>query len=103
MISELLNISIGSDFESVARWWISNNKNSVINVVCPATLWSIWKLRNALCFQGRTWPGVQEIWGRIASDLGQWRILSKDAASVILVEKARLLDVKRRELLRIAW
>jgi hypothetical protein len=103
VISELLNTSVGSDFESVARWWISNNKNSVINVVCTATLWSIWKLRNSLCFQGKTWPGVQEIWRRVASDLDQWRILSKDAVSTILVEKARLLDVKRRELLRIAW
>jgi hypothetical protein len=103
VISELLNTSVGSDFESVARWWISNNKNSVINVVCTATLWSIWKVHNSLCFQGKTWPGVQEIWRRVALDLDQWRILSKDAASTILMEKARLLDVKQRELLRIAW
>jgi hypothetical protein len=40
-ISDLLNVSVGSDFESVARWWLSNKKNTVINVVCTATLWSI--------------------------------------------------------------
>jgi hypothetical protein len=40
-ISDLLNVSIGSDFESVARWWLSNKKNTVINVVCTATMWSI--------------------------------------------------------------
>jgi hypothetical protein len=36
-ISELLNVSVGTDFESVARWWLSNNKNSVINVVCTVS------------------------------------------------------------------
>jgi hypothetical protein len=49
-ISDLLNVSVGSDFESVARWWLSNKKNIVINVVCTATLWSILKLHNAMCF-----------------------------------------------------
>ena len=54
-MSSIFDIQIGSNFESVARWWVSNNKNSVLNTVCAALMWSIWKLRNEMCFQGKTW------------------------------------------------
>jgi hypothetical protein len=30
-ISDVFGISIGSDFLSIARWWISNDKNAVLN------------------------------------------------------------------------
>ena len=102
-ISSLLGVPVGADFESVARWWVSNNRNSGINIVCTATLWTIWKLRNDLCFQGMVWPGVQEVWRRIASELEQWRILSKDATSALLSRNILLLNKMRGELLRIAW
>jgi hypothetical protein len=39
--SDLFGVQLGQDFESVAMWWISNNKNSVLNVFCDAALWSI--------------------------------------------------------------
>jgi hypothetical protein len=58
VFSEILGVSVGSNFESIARWWLSNEKNSVINVICTADIWSVWKLRNDMCFQGRSWPGV---------------------------------------------
>jgi hypothetical protein len=102
-ISDLLNVSVGSDFESVAHWWLSNKKNTVINVVCTATLWSIWKLRNAMCFQGKVWPGVAEIWGRISFELDRWKILLKDAHSELMAKNIQLLDKKHREVLHIAW
>jgi hypothetical protein len=31
MILDILGISLGDDFMSVARWWISNDKNHVLN------------------------------------------------------------------------
>jgi hypothetical protein len=39
-------------------------------------------------FPGKTWPGVQDLWRRISVDLEQWKILSKDAVSSILMEKS---------------
>ena len=60
-ISELLGVSVGTDFAYVARSWVSNDNNSVINVVCTATWWALWKLRDDMCFQGKTWPGVQDL------------------------------------------
>lgn len=52
-LSDISNIQIGEDFESVARWWINNNKNSVLNMSGAALLWCIWNLHNGMCFQGR--------------------------------------------------
>jgi len=40
-ISELLNLSLGQDFESVARFWLDNKRHKVANVVSSAVLWSI--------------------------------------------------------------
>ena len=54
VVSSMLGVDVGSDFESVARWWLSNKKNYVINIVCIAALWALWKVRNELCFQGKT-------------------------------------------------
>ena len=50
VIHELFGVQVGNDLESVARWWISNSKNSALNVVCTAILWALWKLRNDMCF-----------------------------------------------------
>lgn len=39
-ISEIFDIQIGLDFESVARWW-NNKKNSVLNMCGAALLWCL--------------------------------------------------------------
>lgn len=60
--------------------------------------------RDRFPLQGRTWPGVQDLW-RIATDLDQWKILSADVQSVLLAKNPLLLNKMRGELLllRIAW
>jgi hypothetical protein len=40
-----------TDFESMAKWWIWSKKYNV-NVFYAAVVWSLWNLRNKLCFQG---------------------------------------------------
>jgi hypothetical protein len=64
-ISDIFGISNGSDFLSVARWWISNDKNAVINTFSLAVIWSLWILCNKFCFQGKTWSGMDAVWSRI--------------------------------------
>jgi hypothetical protein len=54
-------------------------------------------------FQGKTWPGLQDLFRRIAGDLVRWKILSKDANAELLAEKALLADKRRKDMLRIAW
>ena len=49
-LSDIFDKNLGANFESVARWWVSEKKNSVLNTGSAALLWSLWKLRNDLCF-----------------------------------------------------
>ena len=77
LISEIVGMKVGTDFESIGRWWISNDKNAVLNCTCAKTLWSLWKSRNHLCFQGGTWQGEGHILGSIARRLKRWRVLLK--------------------------
>ena len=70
-------IQIGSNFESVAHWWVSNNRNSVLNTVGAALLWSLWKLRNEICFQGKRWKDEQVVLNKIVQALKNWRSLCK--------------------------
>ena len=44
-------MNIGSDYESVAKLWVANKKHVVTNVISSVVLWSLWKLRNEICFQ----------------------------------------------------
>jgi hypothetical protein len=52
IISDVLSVELGCNDESVARFWIANKKHLITNVISSVVLWSLWKLRNELCFQG---------------------------------------------------
>jgi hypothetical protein len=65
-ISEMLGFQVGSDFESVAKLWLSDKKYKYVNVLNAIVLWSLWNTRNNLCFQfpsgwgrGGFWPCVR--------------------------------------------
>ena len=83
-ISILMDKEVGQDFESVARWWISNNKNEILNCVCASTLWVLWKLRNGLCFHGKCWRGVEPVLGSMARMLERWKILLNDDKRMVM-------------------
>jgi hypothetical protein len=52
LVAEVLDVNIGSDYESIAKLWVANKKHLVTNVFSSAVLWTLWKLRNEICFQG---------------------------------------------------
>jgi hypothetical protein len=51
-LSDMSNRIIGADFESVAGLWLCEKKFKALNICSSAILWSLWKMRNLLCFQG---------------------------------------------------
>jgi hypothetical protein len=75
--SELFDKNIGTDFESVARWWLCDKNFKVLNICTTAVMWSIWKLRNEICFQGVKWMGMQVLLFKCAQMLRSWKILHK--------------------------
>lgn len=102
-VSENFGIQKISCFEEIINLWHNPKKYVVLNLVVAASLWSIWKLRNEFCFQGRSWRSVKCILAKLSTYLNQWKILCDDAQAVLLQRCIRLLDKRRGELLRIAW
>lgn len=65
LMSEVLELDIRKDYESVGKYWIANKKHRISNIVSSAVLWFLWKLRNEICFQGVVWLGVKMVLIRI--------------------------------------
>ena len=78
IISETFAVNIGTSFESVARYWVSNSKNSALNSVCAAVMWNLWKFRNDLVFNGVLWINIKQVWRRILSSVQSWRLLARE-------------------------
>jgi hypothetical protein len=64
--------------------WSANNKKTVVNIACVAAIWSIWTMRNDLCFQGVPWISTRVILGRACALLHQWKIMCVGDQSVLL-------------------
>ena len=102
-LSEIFNTNLGANFESVARWWISNKKNAVLNTCCAALMWCTWKLRNDLCFQARQWRSEKDLLLKLIKMLRNWRALCK---AVHLQEMERVMEgltVRLHQPLRLFW
>ena len=57
-IIDHFRVQKGTDFESVARFWISNKKNSALNIVSSAVLWCLWKYMNNIIFNNTIWTSI---------------------------------------------
>jgi hypothetical protein len=78
-------------------------KFSALNVTNAAVLWTIWKSRNATCFQGVQWKKMEKIYGRCAGVIRNWNVLSKEAEAEKLKSWADLLETRSSRPPRIAW
>jgi hypothetical protein len=75
MISGVLGVKMGNDYESVAKLWPSNKHFGVANILSSALCWSVWKLRNSLCFQETPWTSLRNMWQRMVPLLLCWKVL----------------------------
>jgi hypothetical protein len=76
--SNFLNLQLGSDFESIAKYWLANKKHSVTNSICAAILWSIWKTRNAMIFDNQLWLCSKQVWWLILKTIRKWKLIWKE-------------------------
>ena len=102
-LSEIFNTDLGINFESMARWWISNKKNAILNTYCVALMWCIWKMRNDLCFQEKLWRSEKDLLFKLIKILRNWLAPCKN---VHLQELERVMEDLTAQLhrpLRLSW
>jgi len=102
-LSKIFDKIIGSDFEAVARWWISNKKNVILNTCCAALMWCIWTTRNDLCFQGVAWRNEKVMMIKLIKTLKRWRVVCKNADLQEFDRVVEDLKTSLHQPLRIAW
>jgi hypothetical protein len=82
------------DFESMARIWLRGNKFDAVKVFNTAILWTIWKVRNELCFQGGSWSRIEVLFGRCSRLLRNWKMMSRVEEAAKLELWAQMLEEK---------
>jgi hypothetical protein len=96
-------MDVGKDYESVAKFWISNKKHLIANIMTSAVLWSLWNLRNDICFQGVCWLGLKMVLSRITRMLRRWLPMYKLEIGGLLEEAISKLVELSRQPARIEW
>lgn len=74
-VNEIIEYKTEVNFESVASRWLCNKKFLIQNMTSSANLWTIWKVRNLLCFQNGNWRDVTQLWSKATALLKNWRII----------------------------
>jgi hypothetical protein len=74
-VNEVTGVNVGHDFDSVAKLWLSDKKFNLVNVCTTVVLWSLWKSRNDMIFQGTCWLGMKRVLRRCAGTLRNWKWL----------------------------
>jgi hypothetical protein len=71
-VSGLLEVSLGENFEFVAGLWLANKRHELTNVNSSSVIWSIWKLRNEICFQGALWTRMRRLLMMVVRMTRRW-------------------------------
>jgi hypothetical protein len=91
-LSDTFLISLGVDYESTARWWVCNKNYKVMNIFVAALMWCLWKFRNEMCFQGKSWHGEKLLLRRIINAMKNWRVLFVDGDLATLDQAQSVLQ-----------
>jgi hypothetical protein len=57
------DMEVVHDFVGMAKLWPRGKKYNAVNVFNTSILWTIWKVRNELCFQGQCWSRMEVLFG----------------------------------------
>jgi hypothetical protein len=100
-MSEVLGVSVGRNFESIAKLWLRDKHLKYINLCNAAVLWCLWKTRNDICFQDPYWRGTRKVLGRCARTIKNWSMLLPGAGELDKVVGE--LEKLSASPLQIAW
>jgi hypothetical protein len=75
IISDIVGRDMGTSFQNIDVCWLSNRKFSAVNIISSAALWGVWKLRNEICFQNKSWRNIKILMMKVAGLAQNWAIL----------------------------
>ena len=102
-ICEITKVSEVNNMLSVSRWWISDKNHKFLNIIHTAALWSLWRMRNDICFNRTVSSGMQVLYVRVAYTLAKWRLLCPEGAKGELDAAVRNLDALARAPPMLMW
>jgi hypothetical protein len=94
IIYDVLVQELGVCFESIARFWVANKRHMLTNIITSSVLWTLWKLRNEMYFQGLTWTGLRRVLFRIVKMVRGWIPLFKPETGLQVEEVAKQLEIR---------
>ena len=50
IVSDILGYQVIESMLNIGKFWLSNKRHCIVNMITSAVIWSVWKLRNDLCF-----------------------------------------------------
>jgi hypothetical protein len=85
-LNTVFGLTHRDNLAEIGKFWLSEKKHGLLNIITSAVLWCIWKLRNEFCFQNVGWRSIETLLFRIGGLLQNWVILCQ-------LEKKELLKV----------
>jgi hypothetical protein len=74
-----------------------------MNVFSSTVIWTLWKTRNDMCFQGACWKSLENLLGRCARLLRNWILLSKPGEVTKLEAWAKEMVIRSASPPRLPW
>jgi len=93
IVSDVLGFQVGGSMLDIGKFWLSDKRHCVTNMITSAVIWSIWKLRNDLCFQRIGWRSMEMLLFRISGLLQNWMVIcpvDKKASLKYFIDKIKL-------------
>ena len=99
LLSKIFDVQLGNSLDSIGKFWLSNKRNGILNLFTLAGFWSLWKLRNDLCFQRNQWRCMAILLYKLVSLVQNWEILySEEQRQVIQCKVVMIKEVASQEL-----
>jgi hypothetical protein len=102
-IARITRICKQVDLLAITRLWICEKTHIIPNIVHAAVLWSLWKCRNDVCFNRRSWSCMQVIYLRVSYTLARWKLLCPEGSRNALEEVIMALEQLARQPPLLTW
>jgi hypothetical protein len=102
-VADITSLPAITDFATLGKYWVMGRKYAEFNVLSSVVIWTLWKTRNNLCFQGECWAKLEVLPIRCASMVRSWTLLSKPGETVNLERWTCELEERGRRHPQLPW